>query len=311
MNSRKRIHLFGAATPSGQAFRQLVTSENPQSELFVYSRKASTSNYSLIGDFSQPSEFQLGGDPSVPAILISFAPIWLLAPFLGCLASSHPQRLKGLTCLIACSSSSVLTKRFAANHCDRELVTQLAIAEGQLLAICSTINVRCNILRPTLVYGHVGDYADKNLSRLLKFMRSSPVLPIPLNTGFRQPIHAFQLAGVAFKLMHQLESAALKSDSIVASAQGEIVTIGGDQTLTYRDMLRALQHSQPVGDPARRCLLLSIPNNLFFFLAAPLLLVSPKLFEAVLRIAADLAGFLPSHQLLDQSPKPFPFQPGP
>jgi len=309
MNSRMRIHLFGATTPSGEAFSQLLTSEDYESGLFTYSRKSSSSNLGLIADFSKPSEFRLAGDPSIPATLISFAPIWLLAPFIDCLASLYPERLQGLTCLIACSSSSVVTKRFAANHVDRELVAQLAIAENQLLATCSSIGVRCNILRPTLVYGRVGNYNDKNLSRLLSFMRVSPIFPIPSNTGLRQPIHAVQLAGIAFRLMQQLESTGFKSDSILASSQGEILTLGGDQTLTYRDMLRALQHSQPVGDPARRCLLLSIPNNLFFFFAAPLLLISPKLFEAVLRTAADLAGFLPSYQLLDQSPKSFPFQP--
>ncbi len=309
MNTPMRIHIFGAATPSGEAFRQLLSPEFPQSDLFIYSRGFASSPSRLIADFSKPSDFRPGGDPSVPAIWISFAPIWLLAPFLDCLASLHPQRLQGLKCLIACSSSSVLTKRFAANRFDRELVARLATAENQLLATCSKIGICCNILRPTLVYGQVGDYNDKNLSQLLRFMRFSPILPIPLNTGSRQPIHAVQLAGVAFKLMQQLVSVYLESGSNLASSHSEIVALGGDQTLDYRDMLRALQHSQPIGDPARRCMLLPIPNKLFFFLAAPLLLLSPKLFEAVLRIAADLAGFLPSHQLLDQSPKPFPLQP--
>jgi hypothetical protein len=45
---------------------------------------------------------------------------------------------------------------------------------------------------------------------------------------------------------------------------------------------------------------------LFFLLSAPLLLHSPKAFEAVLRMAADLAGFTTAHQLLEQPPAPFP-----
>ena len=53
----------------------------------------------------------------------------------------------------------------------------------------------------------------------------------------------------------------------------------------------------------------SIPNRLFFALAAPLLLRSPKAFEAVLRISADLAGFTPSHSLLGQRLQHFYVQP--
>ena len=43
--------------------------------------------------------------------------------------------------------------------------------------------------------------------------------------------------------------------------------------------------------------------------AAPLLLQSPKLFEAVLRMGSDLSGFIPSNQLLKAKPQPFPVPP--
>jgi hypothetical protein len=87
------------------------------------------------------------------------------------------------------------------------------------------------------------------------------------------------------------------------------IALGGDTTLSYADMIRALQQAQPPGDPARRCRLLPVPNRLFFLLAAPLLLRSPKAFEAVLRIGADLAGFTPAHQLLGREPESFPVLP--
>jgi hypothetical protein len=74
-------------------------------------------------------------------------------------------------------------------------------------------------------------------------------------------------------------------------------------------MIKALQMALPPGDAARNCRLLPIPNRLFFALAAPLLLRSPKAFEAVLRMGADLAGFTPSHQLLGQPAKAFPVLP--
>jgi hypothetical protein len=55
--------------------------------------------------------------------------------------------------------------------------------------------------------------------------------------------------------------------------------------------------------------LLPIPNRVFFNLAAPKLLHSPKAFEAVLRMGANLAGFTPAHQLLGTDPQPFPVLP--
>ena len=89
----------------------------------------------------------------------------------------------------------------------------------------------------------------------------------------------------------------------------ERITLGGDTTLTYAGMISALQQAQPADDPARRCHLLPIPNRLFFFLAAPLLLLSPKAFEAVLRMSANLSGFTPAHQVLGCEPQPFPVLP--
>ena len=71
-------------------------------------------------------------------------------------------------------------------------------------------------------------------------------------------------------------------------------------------MLAAIQLSQKPSDLARKCLLLPIPNNLFFLLSSPLLLASPKLFESILRIASDLSGFNPSHYYTGDTPHHFP-----
>ncbi len=295
-----QLHLFGAATSSGEAFRQQVAVTMPNWPLLAYSRH-------LLGahraDFTNPSSFQPGGASGGPAIWISFAPIWLLAPFLEQLAQGHPERLIGLRGLIACSSSSVLTKRFAANHFDRQLVARLCDAEAHLLATCRCLELPCRILQPTLIYGQVGSYGDRNLSRLVQLMRRLPLLPLPAHTGLRQPLHASQLAAVALLLAQQLAAPG------AASARPERLAVGGDTELSYRAMLEALQRALPAGDPARRCRLLPIPNRLAVLLAAPLLLSSPKAFEAVLRIGADLAGFIPSHQLLGQPPQAFPVLP--
>jgi hypothetical protein len=290
------LHLFGAATPSGEALRQLAAGAEPAWPLHSYSRRSAAHP----ADFTNPAAFRPAGEPGAGAIWISFGPIWLLAPFLEQLAREHPERLAGMRGLIACSSSSAITKRFAANSFDRQLVARLTAAEDQLLATCRRLQVGCCILQPTLIYGLVGPYQDSNLSRLLQLLRRLPLVPLPAHTGLRQPIHARQLAAVAFSLVRQLSAAGWDPALPVR------IPLGGDVQLSYRAMLQALQQAQPPGDPARRCRLLPIPNRLFLLLAAPLLLRSPKAFEAVLRMGADLAGFLPAHQLLAEPPQPFP-----
>lgn len=293
------LHCFGAATPTGEALHQLAPLD-----LVGYSRKATAAaDWLHAADLNDPAGFQPAGRPEAPAIWISFAPIWLLAPFLEQLATHHPERLRGLRAVIACSSSSAITKRFAANRFDRQLVASLTTAEDQLLATCRRLSLPCRILRPTLIYGQAGDFADRNLSRLLQLMRRVPLLPLPAHTGLRQPIHARQLAAVALELASRLDSPGW------TAALPERIALGGDTELSYAGMLQALQRAMPPEDPARRCRLLPIPNRLFFALATPLLLRSPKAFEAVLRISADLAGFTPANTLLDQAQQPFPVLP--
>jgi len=294
------LHLFGAATPTGEAMKQQLRSAHPEFQLVAYSRRDSSL---LPVDFGDPCSFRPGGEPSASSLWISFGPIWLLAPFLERLALKHPQQLQGLCGVIACSSSSAITKRFAANRFDRELVARLTTAEDRLIATCRRLELPCRILRPTLIYGRVGPYVDRNLSRLIGLMRQLPLLPLPAHTGLRQPIHASQLAAVALELVRQFSTSGWDPQLL------QRIALGGDSELSYAAMLRALQQSLPHTDPARRCRVLSLPNRLFYAAATPLLLQSPKAFEAVLRMGSDLSGFTPAHQLLKAKPQPFPVLP--
>ena len=294
-----QLHIFGATTPTGEALRLLAAKIEPDWQMQVYSRHFASAKRC---DFADPAGFLPAG-VGIPSQWISFGPIWLLAPFLEQLAQHHPERLQDFRCLIACSSSSALTKRFAANDFDRALVARLISSEEQLLATCRRLDVPCRILRPSLIYGQVGPYGDRNLSRLLALMRQLPLVVLPSHSGLRQPIHASQLAAVALELAQQMFGSGLDP------ALPERIALGGDNQLSYKAMLQALQQALPANDPARHCRICEIPNRLFFLLAAPLLLRSPKAFEAVLRIGADLAGFTPSHQLLNQPPQPFPILP--
>ena len=305
-----QLHLFGAATPSGEAFRQLATSSPRHWQLHTYSRQpADQLSNSHRADFNHPDDFRPGGRPGTAAIWISFGPIWLLAPFLEHLATHHADRLSGLCGLIACSSSSALTKRFAANRFDRELSARLIEAESRVRSTARRLQVPCRILRPTLIYGQVGPYGDRNLSRLLQLMRRLPFLPLPSETGLRQPIHALQLANVAVTLADQLAHARVDGAASEPRATAELITLGGDEELGYTAMIKALQRALPPGDPGKGCRCLPIPNRLYFSLAAPMLLCSPKAFEAILRTGADLAGFTPCSQLLGQPAQSFPVLP--
>ena len=189
----------------------------------------------------------------------------MLAPFFEQLASDYPERLSHLSGLIACSSSSVLTKRFASNSFDRELSARLTSSEDQLLSTCSNYGIGCRILRPSLIYGQVGPYGDSNLSRLLALMRRLPLVALPFNSGLRQPIHASQLAAVALQLAQQMLGPGLDP------ALPERIALGGDSQISYKAMLQALQQALPANDPARHCHICEIPNRLFFLLAASLL----------------------------------------
>ena len=293
------IHLFGATTPTGEALHQLV-----DKDLYGYSRKSCSVNGWLHHvDLHDPKEFHPVGSPDIPSIWISFAPIWFFASFFEYLSINYPERLRGLRGVIACSSSSSVTKRFASNRFDRDLVDRLISAEEQLLSASRRISLKCCILRPTMIYGKVGKYMDQNLSIVLRQMSRFPFLPLPTGAGLRQPIHATQLAAVALHVSQQFHCIESKS------SLPDCIELGGDSTLSYTEMIRSLQRAQPAGHPAHSCRVLLIPNRIFFFFAAPLFLSSPKAFEAVLRIGANLSGFTPVHHLLGNEPLPFPVLP--
>lgn len=301
------VLLFGAGTPSGAALVEAAGSRpvlaagrrRPQLAGAGAADPAALQGF-LAVDLNEPGRFQ---PPQSPVWWISFAPIWHLAPFLESLRRERPACLQGLRGVVACSSSSALTKRFAANDFDRALVQRLREAEQSLLDSCAALGVPCRILAPTLIYGRAGAYEDRNLSRLLGMMRRLPLLPVPARSGLRQPIHARQLAEAALAVAARLEREG------TGCALPPVLVLGGDESLSYGSMLERLRQAAPAGDAARRCRFLRLPPRLLLWLANPLLLLSPKAFEAMQRTQADLAGFLPVHQLLGHPPQSFPVGP--
>ena len=301
--------LVGASTPSGHSLvKQWARLPAPPGSLSLLSRTpaealrhhpAHPALNALQADLCDPSATALTASPSM---ILSLGPIWHLAPFLVQLFQHKPELFRHLRAVIACSSSSADTKRFAANRYDKALVQRLTRAEDQLTELCLQHRLSGVILRPTLIYGRSGPYQDRNLSRLIQLMRRLPCLPLPASSGLRQPIHCRQLAGVMLRYAEQTSEQA---------SPGTLTTLslGGDECLSYEALLIRLQQALPEGDRGRRCHLLRLPNRLLTALASPLALRSPSGFEALLRMGADLAGFTPAHVLLQTPPQPFPLEP--
>ncbi|MCX5930866.1 MAG: hypothetical protein NTW83_03295 [Cyanobacteria bacterium] len=236
--------------------------------------------------------------PSGPPVWLALAHIWLMAPFLSALRAQHPDALRDLRGVVACSSSSVITKRFAANPFDRSLVARLDTAQEQLCQDCAGLGVPARILAPTLIHGRTAHHRDRNVESLRGLLRRLPLLPLPQPSGLRQPIAAADLAAVILDQARRIAEGPLQS---------AMLPLGGDESLTYRAMLERIQS----GDRrACRCRLLPLPTRLFQLLTAPVLLLSPKGYEALLRLSANLSGFERVADLLEREPLPFsPFQP--
>ena len=288
------IHLFGASTPTGEAFRRHASWNKLAQQIKAYSRHDPELTYL---DFRHPESFSFSSSDE-ESIWVSFGPIWLLAGFFEYFDQKQPEVLNKLKGVVACSSSSASTKRYAFNNYDKELVQKLRASEERIQTICQQRSIPSAIIRPTMIYGQVGPYKDSNISRLTKAIATYPFILFPNQSGKRQPIHARQLAAIALKMAVDIQTNPLDTPMLLE--------VGGDETLSYLTMLKRLQSSSSGEALKRQCKLFTIPNQLFFFLAAPIALFSLKRYEAVLRIGADLAGFTAAGSLLQQPPARFP-----
>lgn len=290
------IYLFGKSSLSGEAFFEYFKSKNNKDKIYPFSRD-SKSIYKL--DLKKPSSFNLVSNSKF--LIISFAPIWDLSYFLSYLFEKDKNKLKNLEGIIACSSTSALTKRFESNDFDKNLSLNLISSEEKLIEIAKELRINCQIIRPTLIYGSIKGLRDKNISKILLIMRTLKLIPLPSNTGLRQPIHILQLAEVVYFLM--LQSFDSKKMPKINS-----INVGGDEILDFCKMLEILRDSLPNNDEAKRCLILKVPNRLFFILISPIFVISPKYFAALSRICANLSGFNKACSITKTNPKTFPCQ---
>ncbi|OYX35461.1 MAG: epimerase [Caulobacterales bacterium 32-69-10] len=229
-------------------------------------------------------------DPDLPARLpraatvYSLMPIWLIPPVLPVLQA------KGVTRLVAFSSTSRFTKEESPEPSERAVARRLAAGEAATVAACEAAGVGWTILRPTLIYA---EGRDGNVSRLARLIARFGVLPLAgQGEGLRQPVHADDLAKGAL--------AAAASEA----ARDKAYDLPGGETLSYRDM--AGRVFEALGKRPRLVAVPPMVWKLGLGLAAPLLPGATAAMGS--RMAEDLV-FDPAPAARDFGWAPRPFRP--
>ncbi len=187
--------------------------------------------------------------------------IWLVPGALEALAA------KGLSRLIAFSSTSRFTKAASPHAAERAVAEKLARAEDAVIAFCQARGIYWTILRPTLIYA---EGLDQNISRLAGLIKRIGLAPIAgAGLGQRQPVHAADLAAIAVR--------ASQADT----ANNKAYDLPGGETLTYRAMVERVFVGM-----GRRPRIISVPLGLW---QAGLMLASPVLPGATGAMGARMA----------------------
>lgn len=233
--------------------------------------------FDLDGDEIWPEDWAAG------AALISSVPLWLLPRHIPMLAE------RGLTQVVAFSSTSVATKRDSLSGADRRLAERLRHAESDVAQACRERAIPCTVLRPTLVYG---SGRDRNVSAIRDFRRRFGFVPVAgVASGLRQPVHADDLAIAAVRCLGNPKACDLT-----------LYVPGGD-TFTYRVMVERI--TQAAGLTPR---ILSVPVPLILRLAQGAGSEGrlSKLCAVMLRMNQDLAfDAALAHAILGYEPRGF------
>tara|TARA_B100000575_G_C23099880_1_gene634542 strand:+ start:656 stop:1540 length:885 start_codon:yes stop_codon:yes gene_type:complete len=292
MDKKHIIHLFGTRTNCGMYFLQKA------SKFFKvqsYSRKKDTENIKF--DFDKNYNKKIFVENS---ICVSFAPIWKFANFLNKKYKHSKDELKNIKAVIVCSSSSAETKKYTSNHFDKELNRLLLSSENTIRKICNELNIRFVIIRPTLIYGNFELFRDRNINTIIKILKILPLIFLPNKTGLRQPIHFSQLADCVLVFC-------LNPEIIDLQTTENLLSLGGDYEISYNELILSIRRELVISNKLNYFIIIKLPNRIFNFICAPLLLISPKLYDSLIRISIDLAGFTKSSNFLNRKNKYFKF----
>ena len=285
-----KVILIGATSLIGNYF----VDTNIKYELVCFSSKNKEYNYLDLKDENTFSNFTFED-----GYLVSFAPIWLFKNLIIYLDKKNTNLLRTLKGLIVFSSTSVLTKKYASNEFDKKISKKLKQSEDEILSICKKYSIKCRVVRPTIIYGAYKHIEDANFSKIIKLFKKIPLCFIPKRTGFRQPIHFSQLSKLTYFLLNNLNEEKSKEKIL------EIIEVGGDEELTYKDLLNRLLILN-LKDSRYKCRLITIPNKIFLILLTPFLVFKPKLFDALYRMQSDLSGFSKYSEYTGEDLQKFP-----
>ena len=289
------IFLLGSSTRTGEYINLNYKDYFENGKIYCFSSKKNSNYYLDLKNHIIP--------PGIPFdkefIIISLAPIWLFVPYLESLLKKNKVNRDLISGIIVTSSTSVITKKYSWNIFDNNLYKKLSLFEKKLINLSTNYKFALTIIRPTLIYDDIGRNSDKNISTLLKLMKKTLILPLPDHTGLRQPLHFSQLGESILNI-----SKSYKLDK--KNKSYNIINLGGDEELTYQEILNRLKKSFPASDSINNCIFIKIPNRLFFLLCMPILIFSPKLFEAIQRITINMHGFSKSYEVSGSERKKFP-----
>lgn len=291
------IKLFGGSTVTGCYLKKNYKEYLKNFELKSFSRSNLDDIYFDLNCSKYPKEILIKRD----TIIISLAPIWEMVPFLKkYFKKVNLIKIKGI---VIVSSTSTITKKYSWNKFDKDLYTKLSFWEEELIKLSKLYNLQITLIRPSLIYGDIGYEEDKNISFLLKILKKFLILPLPAETGIRQPIHYSQLVKCIFKIANSyLAKSSNKKKNFIT------LNLGGDDQLTFEKILISIKKSSSKKIKPTKCFFLKIPNRLFFLLVAPIILISPKYYAAILRISINMGGFMPAYKFLGEKKKKFPIK---
>ncbi len=289
------ILLFGSTTKTGQYINSYYKEFIENSKIYCFSSKKNSTYYLDLKSHIFPDLITL----NKKFIIISLAPIWLFVPYLESILERKKINKKYILGIIVTSSSSVITKKYSWNKFDNNLYKKLSLCEKKLSNLNRKYNLRISIVRPTLIYDDIGNNSDKNISFLVKMMQKTIILPFPKHTGLRQPIHFSQLGQSILNISKSYNLDNNKKKTM------QVLNLGGDEELTYQEILYRIKKSWPKSNRIN-CIFLKIPNRAFFLLCIPIIIFSPKLYEAIQRTTINMNGFTKSYKISGKKKKFFP-----
>ena len=286
------INVLGSSSLIGQYF----VDTNIDYELVCFSRK--NKNHVFLDLQSEDTFLNFSCENS---FIVSFAPIWLVKDLIIKLEEKNLKQLTTLRGAIIYSSTSAITKKYAANIFDKNLSRLLVSSENQILSIFKKYSINCQIIRPTIVYGIYKDLDDRNFVKIINLFKKIPFCIIPSQTGDRQPIHFSQLSKLTYLLLKKL----IKHNS--KDKINQVLEVGGDEEISYAELLKRL--SIIASDTQnKRFRVIPIPNKLFYMFLSPLLILRPKIFDSFYRMQSDLSGFPKYSDYFGKSIDKFPLE---